>query len=135
MRLDVLHLARSLRRSPASAGAAILTLALTLGAGTSIFAVVKALLLTPPPFTNPAALVLVGERPLDAPPAQPRRVSYATLSAWRDRAGSLAALEGFDGTNLTLTGLGPAERVSAYDTTPGLLTLLGVAPALGRLFE
>ena len=61
MLVDLRHLMRNLRRSPASAAAAVLTLSLTLGAGASIFAVVDAVLLTPPPFTDPDALVTVGE--------------------------------------------------------------------------
>ena len=112
-----------------------MTLSLTLGAGPSIFAVVDAVLLTPPPFTNPDALVTVGETPIDEPTAASRAVGYATFEAWRERAGSLAALEASDGTNLTLTELGAAERVSASNVTPGFLTLLGVAPALGRAFD
>lgn len=135
MLLDLLHLSRNLRRSPASTGAAIVTLSLTLGAGASIFAVVDAVLLTPPPFTNPDALVTLGETPIDEPAAAPRAVSYATFEAWRERAGSLAAIEASDGTNLTLTELGAAERVSASNVTPGFLTLLGVTPVLGRAFD
>src|SRR5947209_2997721 len=135
MRLDLLHLSRSMRRSPASAAAAVLTLALTIGAGASIFAVVDAVLLTPPPFANPDALVIVGETPIDEPAAAPRAVPYSTFEAWRERAGSIASLEASDGTNLTLTGLGAAERVSAMDVTPGFLTLLGVTPARGRVFD
>ena len=135
MRIDLLHLFRTLRRSPASATAAVLTLSLTLGAGASIFAVVDAVLLTPPPFTNPETLAVLGETPIDAPAAAPRVVNYATFEAWRERAGSLAVLEAFDGTNLTLTDLGEAERVSVNDVTPGLLPLLGVAPVLGRSFD
>src|SRR5947209_13186879 len=134
MRLDLLHLSRSMRRSPASAAAAVLTLALTVGAGASIFAVVDAVLLTPPPFADPDALVILGETPIDDPAATPCAVRYATFEAWRERAGSMASLEAFDGTNLTLTGLGAAERISATDVTPGFLTLLGVNPARGRTF-
>src|SRR5438034_6195437 len=111
MRIDLLHLSRNLRRSPASAAAAVLTLSLTLGVGASIFAVVDAVLLTPPPFANPEALVVVGETPIDDPTAAPRVVAYATFGAWRERAGSLATLEAFDGTNLTLTEIGAGERV------------------------
>jgi len=133
--LDLAHLVRSIRRSPASAAAAVLTLALTVGAGASIFAVVDAVLLTPPPFTNPGALVLVGETPIENPATAPRAVPYATFEAWRERAGSIASLEAFDGTNLTLTGLGAAERISATDVTPGFLALLGVTPARGRGFQ
>jgi putative ABC transport system permease protein len=134
MRVDFLHLLRTLRRSPASAIAAVVTLALTLGAGASIYAVVDAVLVTPPPFNDPEALVILGETPIDAPLSAPRAVSHATFEAWRDRAGSLAALEAFDGTNLTLTELGDAERVSASDVTPGFLTMLGITPMLGRTF-
>lgn len=135
MLVDLRHLCRNLRRSPASAAAAVLTLSLTLCAGASIFAVVDAVLLTPPPFTNPDALVTVGEMPMDEPAAAPRAVSYATFEAWRDRAGSLATIEASDGTNLTLTELGAAERVSATNVTPGFLPLLGVTPARGRGFD
>ena len=87
MRIHLVHLVRVLRRSPASAAAAILTLALTLGAGASIFAVVDAVLLTPPPFADPDRLVTAGETPRDAPPTEtPRAIGYTTLEAWRDRA-------------------------------------------------
>jgi len=135
MRVDLLHLARHLRRSPISALSAAVTIALTLGAAASIFTVVDAVLLTPPPFANPDRLFTVGEVPLDEPAAAVRRaVAYATFDAWRDRARSLASFEAFDGTNLTLTDMGEAERLSVTDATPGLLTLLGVSPVLGRTF-
>lgn len=135
MRLDLLHTVRSLRRSPTSAAAAVLILALTVGAGASIFAVVDAVLLTPPPFTDPDAIVMLGETLIDEPVAVPRPVLMATFDAWRERAASLATIEAIDGTNLTLTGLGPAERVSVGDVTPGFLGLLGAAPAFGRAFR
>jgi putative ABC transport system permease protein len=134
MRLDLVHLLRTLRRSRSSAAAAIVTLSLTLGASASIFAVVDAVLLTPPPFTDPESLVIVGETPIDDPAAAPRPVSYTTFEAWRHRTGSLATLEAIDGTNLTLTGFGAAERLSGTYVTPELLPLLGVTPALGRGF-
>lgn len=135
MLIDLRHLLRNLRRSPASAVAAVLTLSLTLGAGASIFAVVDAVLLTPPPFADPEALVNLGEILADEPASVPRAVRYATFEAWRERAGSLAAMEAADGTHLTLTELGAAERVHVTNVTPGFLPLLGVAPARGRMFE
>jgi putative ABC transport system permease protein len=135
MLIDLRHLLRNLRRSPASAAAAVLTLSLTLGAGASIFAVVDAVLLTPPPFNEPEALVTLGESPSGDPAPAPRAVRYATLEAWRERARSLATLEASDGTHLTLTELGAAERVHVTDVTPGFLPLLGVAPTHGRMFE
>lgn len=131
---NLIPLSRTLRRSPASAGAAILTLSLTLGATASILAIVDAVLLTPPPFANPDALVTLGEAPIAEPAAMPRAVRFATFDKWRERSGSLATIEAMDGTNLTLTGLGPAERISATDVTAGFLPLLGVAPTRGRAF-
>jgi hypothetical protein len=112
-----------------------LTLSLTLGVGASIFAVVDAVLLTPPPFADPDALVMLGEILPGEPASAPRPVTYGTVEAWRERAASLAAIEASDGTHLTLTGLGAAERVHVTDVTPGYLPLLGVAPARGRMFE
>jgi putative ABC transport system permease protein len=135
MRLDLLHLFRSMRRTPISAGATVLTLSLTIGAGASIFAVVDAVLLTPAPIANPESVAIVGETPIAEPTAAPRAVPYDTFTAWRDRAGSMAALEAFDGTNVTLTGFGAAERINAVDVTPGYLSLLGARPVLGRLFD
>ena len=132
---DLLHLSRNLRRSPASAIAAALTLSLTLGAGASIISLVDAVILTPPPFQNPDALVVLGETPVDDPDAASRAVAFQTLEAWRERAGSFAAIEAFDGTNFTLTELGAAERVTGTNVTPGFLRLLGVAPVVGRGFD
>jgi predicted permease len=135
MLIDLRHLLRNLRRSPASAAAAVLTLSLTLGIGASIFAVVDVVLLTPPPFANPDALVVLGEILPGEPPSAARSVRYATVEAWRERAASLAAIEASDGTHLTLTGVGSAERVHVTNVTPGFLPLLGIAPARGRMFE
>jgi putative ABC transport system permease protein len=135
MLIDLRHLLRNLRHSPASAAAAVLTLSLTLGAGVSIFAVVDAVLLMPPPFADPGALVSVGEIQPGEPASARRSVTYATFEAWRERARSLAAMEAADGTHLTLTELGAAERVHVTNVTPGFMTLLGVAPAFGRMFE
>jgi putative ABC transport system permease protein len=131
---DLRHLGRMLRRSPASAIATVATLALTLGAGASIFAVVDAVLLTPPPFVDPDALVMLGEIPIDGLGEEPRAIRYSAFDQWRERAEALATIEAFDPVNLTLTGLGPAERMSTTDVTPGFLPVLGVAPALGRAF-
>src|SRR4051812_3168864 len=118
LRGDLVHLFRSLRRAPASAGAAIVTLALTLGVGTSIFAIADAALLTPPPFRDPEAIVVAGETRIDEASAAPGPVSFATYAAWRERSHSLVLLEAVDGTNLTLTGFGSAQRLSANDVTP-----------------
>jgi predicted permease len=73
-----------------------------------------AVLLTPPPFADPDAVFVVGETRLDEPPSASRAVAYDRFEAWRDRARSLATFEAFDGTFLTLTGLGAAERCTCH---------------------
>jgi predicted permease len=135
MSSDLLHLVRTLRRSPAGAITAALTVALTLGAGASIFAVVDAVLLTPPPFSEPDSLVMIGETPIDDLSGPFRAISYSTLETWRDRARSLAAIEAADFTNLTLTGFGPAELTRGVNVTPGFFALLRTSPFLGRNFS
>jgi putative ABC transport system permease protein len=126
---------RNFGRSPAASVTAVLTLSLTLGLGASIFAVVDAVLLRPAPFADPKALVTLGEiLPGDSVTAA-RSVRYGTLEGWRERAGSLAAIEASDATHLTLTGLGPAEQLHVTNVTPGFLPLLGIGPAVGRPFE
>jgi hypothetical protein len=135
MLVDLLHLSRNLGRSPASPAAAVLTLSLTLGVGAAIFSVVDAVLLTPPPFTDPDALVTLGEIQPGESVSAFRSVRYSTVTAWRERAGSLAVIEASNGTHLVLTELGAAERLHVTEVTPGFLPLLGIAPARGRMFE
>jgi hypothetical protein len=73
VRSDLRHLLRTLRHAPASALAATITVALTLAAGTSIFALVDAVLLTPPPFANPGALMTLARRRWATPQRPGRR--------------------------------------------------------------
>jgi putative ABC transport system permease protein len=126
---------RSLRRSPASAIAAIVTLALTLASATAIFAIVDATLLTPPPFAHPESLVAIGEVPSTAPASAIRAVSPRTLRAWRAQADGALQLEFYDPTNVTLTGGQYPERLSGMAVSPGFFALLGIAPRIGRTFS
>ena len=128
-------LSRSLRQSPFSAGIAVLTLALTTWAAASIFSLVDAILLTPPPFSDPGAVVVLRQTSAFAGTVSSVPVTYARLEEWRGQASALADIEGYDGTNATLTGLGNAERVSITDVTPGFLHMLGINPWLGRAFD
>lgn len=110
---DARYAIRMLRRSPGLTAVVTLTLSLTVGVGTSIFALIDAVVLTPPPFREPDNVLVLGEAAIDDRRATPRTVTYATFEAWRTRAETLAAIEAFDATNLTLTQLGAAERISA----------------------
>jgi putative ABC transport system permease protein len=133
--IELRHFSRVIRRSPTSAAVAVLTLALTLGVGTALFALVDAVVLTPPPFVEPESLVLIGEVPIESMSASPRPVSWTTFEGWREYRHIVTQIEGFDPTNMTLTGRGPAERVSGAAVTPGFFSLLGVSPMLGRTWS
>ncbi len=132
MFIELRHFSRVIRRSPSSAAVTVLTLALTLGVGTALFALVDAVVLTPPPFAEPESLVLIGEVPVESTSALPRPVRRTTFERWREYRHVITQVEAFDGTNMTLTGHGPAERVSGTAVTPGFFSLLGVSPMLGR---
>src|SRR5262245_18833972 len=88
---DVRYCARSLRRSPGFAVVAILTLALGIGAATTIYSIVDTILLQPLPFAGSDRLVRVVENVAVAgrPPMQ-RGVTYREFLEWRARSRTLA---------------------------------------------
>jgi putative ABC transport system permease protein len=92
---ELRHFSRVIRRSPASAAVAVVTLALTLGVGTALFALVDAIVLTPPPFVEPASVVLLGEVPAESMSASPRPVSWTTFEGWREYRQIVTQIEGF----------------------------------------
>jgi putative ABC transport system permease protein len=131
---DVRHGLRGLRRRPGFAAAAVLTLALGIGANAAVFTLVDAVLLRPLPYGDPGRLVRVwGERPS-------RGLARANCSPqdfldWRQQARSFAGLAAFASGGATLdSGAGPL-RVPVLHVTHDLLDLLGVRPALGRGFR
>jgi len=125
---DTRYALRGLRRSPGFGMVAILTLALGIGVNTAIFSVINAVLLRPLPYRDPATLVSIDTSPLRLAP------SWLT-TAWRDRARTLSGFAGIDGPRAaTLVHEGVSQQVDAADVTWNLLSLLGVAPVIGRDF-
>jgi putative ABC transport system permease protein len=125
---DTRYALRALRRSPGFAVVAILTLALGIGVNTAIFSVVNAALLRPLPYRDPAALVLIDTSPLRPAP------TWLT-TAWRDRARTLSDFAGVNGPRAaTLVRAGASQQIDAADVTWNFLSLLGVAPIVGRDF-
>ena len=119
---------RALRRSPGFAAVAILTLALGIGVNTAIFSVVNAVVLRPLPYRDPGALVLIETSPLSLAP------TWAT-AAWRDRARALSDFAGFNGPRAaTLVHAGASHQIDSAEVTWNFLSLLGVAPVIGRDF-
>src|SRR5687767_2032134 len=132
---DLRHAVRTLRRSPAMAGAAIATLALAIGANTAIFSAVSAVMLRPLPFSQPDRLVSLWEHNPDFNWYQ-QAAAPANMLDWRDQAGVFSGVAGyfdFAGTT-TLTGRGEPRLLRAQQVTGDFFTVLGVTPLLGRGF-
>jgi predicted permease len=128
---DLRLAARGLRRSPAFAGAAVLTLAVGIGAAIAIFGVVDAAVLRPLPFRDVDRLVRVWEttpRGDDFSASEPNYLDF--------RAGSrtLDELAAFRPGELAWSGGGEPQQLSATWASHTLLPALGLRPALGRGF-
>jgi len=132
---DLRHAVRTLRRSPAMAGAAIATLALAIGANTAIFSAVSAVMLRPLPFTEPDRLVSLWEHNPDFNWYQ-QAAAPANMLDWRDQAGVFSGVAGyFDfAASTTLTGRGEPRQLRAQQVTGDFFRVLGVTPVLGRGF-
>jgi putative ABC transport system permease protein len=131
---DLRYAVRVLRKTPVFTVAAIGTLALGIGANTTIFSLVQALLLQPLPYQNPDQVVLVWEDQTGAA-GVPRAVSApGNYRDWRASSRSFTdmAATGFAFTNLT--GDGAPEVVLGRRVTANFFSVLGVQPVLGRDF-
>jgi putative ABC transport system permease protein len=129
---DVRYALRSMRGNAAFVAAAILTLALGIGANTAVFSIVEAVLLRPLPYAEPETLVAVWNRWTGSPVAalsNPEYLDYAEQSQSMTIAASAAA-----NVNVGAEG-GDPERVPAAFVTSNAYDVLGVAPRLGRSFR
>jgi putative ABC transport system permease protein len=125
---DARYAVRTFRRAPAFTLAALLTLAIGIGATTAIFSVVNAVLLRPLPYPSPEELVVFTDG------AKPVNTGYATFDDIRARARAfeeLAAIRSWQTTLVT----SEAERLQGLRVSANYFTLLGVRPALGRTFR
>ena len=137
---DMNHAVRSLRRNPAFAAAAVILLALGIGANTAVFSVVRAVLLRPLPYDRPESLVFLWDGhetrtgnlhdPMTS--THVREIgrhnttleSYAAFKLWNGGLEGKIDLLGTDGT----------ERLRGAVVTPNFFEVLGVAAAEGRVF-
>jgi putative ABC transport system permease protein len=132
---DIRYGLRMLFRNPGFASIAILSLALGIGANTAIFSVVNAFLFRPLPFAGPERLVHIWQTESSGEYRDSQRVAKATFLQWRDQARSFSSLGAyFYGGYNTSTETEPI-RVQVGHVTANLMSLLGVEPELGRLFD
>jgi putative ABC transport system permease protein len=124
---------RSLAARPSFTITAILTLAIGVGATTTIFGVVDAVILRPLPLHDPDRLAVVWETNPRLP-LPVMVVSPPNLADWRQRTRSFEALGAFQLRSFTVGGREGPEQLDGARVSPELLTLLGVPPRMGRLF-
>jgi putative ABC transport system permease protein len=132
LRQDLRYALRMLRRSPAFTGAAILSLALGIGATTAIFSVIHAVVLEPFPYKDPDTLMSVVGRG-----AQPGRGvgSYYSIDQFVEIAERTRAFDGVMASTITdvaMIGTGEPERLRGNYVTTNTFDVMGVPPLIGR---
>jgi predicted permease len=130
---DLRYAVRLLRKTPIFTIAAIGTLALGIGANTTIFSLLQTMLLRPLPYQNPDQVVMVWEARTAAgvPRNPPAAANYHDWHAMNRSFTDMAAT-GFAFANLT--GDGAPELVIGRRVTANFFSVLGVQPVLGRTF-
>lgn len=123
-----LHL---LAKYPGSTAAALLALALGIGANSAIFCVMNAILLRPLPFHEPDRLMEI--RALD-PHGGDDLVSPADFLDWKSQNRAFTDLAGFQVQGVILTGKGEPLSLAGVSVTPNLFKVLGTQAAVGRTF-
>jgi putative ABC transport system permease protein len=131
---DTRYGVRTLGRNPGFTGIAILTLALGIGATSTIFAVVNAVLLRPLPFRDPDRLIAISQTS-QGTGASGAPVSFTKFQAIQEQDRSLAGVAVYYTLDLSLGGQTEPARVAGARVSGDLFGLLGTAPALGRGFS
>ena len=115
---------------------ALLSLALGIGANTTIFSVVNAVLLRPLPYPQPEQLVKVYQAPVrPGKDIMPTLWSYPRFELLRDQNHSLAAVAACNHSAFSLTGTDEPERLDAEMVSASYFPLLGIDPIAGRTFS
>src|SRR5580698_6827742 len=127
--------ARSLCRRPVFGIAAILTIALGVGANTAMFSIIYTVLIRPLPFRDPARLVQIWE----THPALPQlQVTVPDFEDFRQRSASFSQMAAYTLSAMnttTLLGRGEPEIVHATMAGSNLFSTMGIQPLAGRAFS
>src|SRR5438552_966057 len=123
---DLRYALRTLARSPGFTLAAVLTLALGIGANTAVFSVVEGVLLRSLPFPGAERLLLILSRSGTSP--------LRAYETWRTATGAFEDMAAARGDDPVLIAPEGAERVMTWTVTANFFPLLGGRPILGRAF-
>src|SRR5262249_29496743 len=125
---------RMLLKKPSFTLIAVITLALGIGASTSIFSVVNAVLLSSLPYRDADRLVVVWE-------AQRQRnrpqnvINLGNLFEWKEQNNVFEDMAAFFDSSVVLTSDGEPAEIPSQVATTNLFSLLGVNPIMGRSFS
>ena len=132
---DLRYALRMLGRNPGFTAVAVLTLALGIGANTTMFGVVNATLLKPLPFPDSEKLVMVWQGQVKDPKDR-NIVSLPNYRDWLEQNRVFEDIALFDsaGKGYNLSGGSEPEQVSGVRVTASFFPVLGVPPLMGRTF-
>ena len=133
---DLKHAFRVLRKNPAFTCIVVLTLALGIGANTAIFSLMDQVLLRALPVRDPGELVLLdGPGPFRGKTFNDQTFSYPMYKDFRDRTEVFSGVLARFPMAITVVWNGESERVSGDLVSGNYFEVLGVRPAIGRLFN
>src|SRR5215468_8154835 len=124
---------RMLLKQPGFTLTAAITLALGIGATSTIFSFVSGILLRPLPYQDSERLVMIGEIAAKRGNA-PMGVSPLNFLDWREQNRVFTGIAAFDDGGYSLTGSGESEMLSGASISYNTFEILGVGPILGRTF-
>jgi putative ABC transport system permease protein len=130
---DMSYALRQMRRAPAFSAVVIVILALGIGANTTVFSIVDAVMLRPLPYVRPQQLVEV--KASQEQHFESSNVCYPDFFDWRAQNRSFEHLVSYHDTSYTLTGVARALHLNGQAVSWDLLPMLGVSPELGRGFR
>ncbi len=126
---DIRYALRVLRKRPGFTAVAVITLALGIGANTTVFNSVNAMLLRPFPFPHLDRIVTIWETvPKQSDQLSPAPANFRDWSEQSTQFSQLAAVRGWDAN---LTGGNVAEHVEGSQVSADFFPLLGMSPATG----
>lgn len=125
---------RQLRKNLGFTLTAALTLALGIGAATSIFSLVNAVLLRPLPFPEPDRLMSLRHENHTGGAVTTNSISYPDFFDWRARQKTFSGIASYRDASLTLTNVGEAQNLESEIVSSEFFSVLGIHPALGRDF-
>ena len=130
---DLRYVVRTLRNNVGFTMAVVVTIAVAIGGIGAVFSLINAVLLRPLPYRDPARIVVVWENDADGgfPRNEVAPVDYAFLASHNELFASIAAVAG---QSVTLSGSSGPEKIDGRRVTHSFFEVLGVAPALGRVF-